>query len=199
MNMHNENRMTAKERDALRETVRLRARVAKADIDKRAALLHAEAERRLSERFRSDDERWAEAVAVAKAKAAEATAEMQAALLRDGVPSENLPSLNVFFNDRGSYAIRERRAELRKLAVAKIDLAVKDAKLSVERWQAATQTELLAGLLGTADAKAFLAAMPTVEALLPPMTMQQVDALAAEGGLRLVHDSTDDPTGTDDD
>ncbi|MGF6481983.1 hypothetical protein [Paraburkholderia sp. JPY419] len=186
--------ITAKERDALRETVRLRARVAKADIDRRAALLRAEAERKLSETFDADDERWREAVAIAMAKATAATAEMQAALLRDGVPRENLPSLNVLFNDRGSYALKERRAELRKLAAAKIDLAAKDAKLSVERWQAATQTELLAGLLDTADAKAFLAAMPSAEALLPAMTMQQVDALAAEGGLRLVHDST----GTDD-
>lgn len=195
--MTNEKGMTAKERDALREAVRLRARVAKADIEKRAAMLRAEAEAQLSAKYKADDERWAHLIDLAVQVAKDADDELLRICKAEGIPLENRPRFRAGFQERSDYALPARRDELRKLAVAKIDLAVKDAKLSVERWQAATQTELLAGLLDSADAKAFLAAMPTPEVLLPAMTMQQVDALVSGGNvLRLVSSNSN---GTDDD
>ncbi|CAG4900985.1 hypothetical protein [Paraburkholderia saeva] len=189
--------MTTKERDTLREAVRLRARVAKADIDKRAAMLRAETEAQLSARYKADDDRWAKLVDHAARVGREADAELLRICKAEGIPLENRPSFRSGFVDRGDYSLPARRAELRKLAASKIDLAVKDAKLSVERWQAQTQTELLAGLLGTDDAKAFLAALPSPEALLPGMTAKQIDGLLESNSsvLRLV---MNDSTGTDD-
>lgn len=197
--MTNEQGMTAKERDALREVVRLRARVAKADIEKRAALLKTEAEAQLSAKYRADDERWAHLVEMAKQVARDADAELLRIAKRDGIPLENRPSFHSAFFDRGDYMLPERRAELRRLAAAKIDLAVKDAKLSVERWQATQQTEILAGLLTSDEARATLAAMPTPEALLPAMTMKALDALVSGGNVLRLASSNGAPSNIDDD
>jgi hypothetical protein len=57
--------MSTKERDALREHLRGLVRVGKAEIDKRAAALRAEAERELSTVFKAEDELCREAVRMA--------------------------------------------------------------------------------------------------------------------------------------
>ena len=68
---------------------------------------------------------------------------------------------------RGENATATRRAELRKLAYARIDADRKAAGQLVESWGADTLTALLAGGLSSADAKAFLERLPSPEALLP--------------------------------
>ncbi|WP_154678164.1 hypothetical protein [Paraburkholderia nodosa] len=184
--------MTAKERDAIRDVVKMRARLVKSDIDARATLLIAEAEAQLSVKYQQDDERWDHAIELAEQVARDADAELLRIAKRDGIPLENRPRFVARFMERSDYALKDRRDELRRLARAKVEAAAKDSKRVVERWQTETITALLAGTLQTDDAKAFLAALPTIDSLLPAMTMQQIDALVSGGNvLRLVSTGTD--------
>ena len=67
-------------------------------------------------------------------------------------------------------------AELRRVAKAKLDAGAKAAKVEIERSSLRVQTELVAGGLHSADARAFLEAMPTADALLPPLTVAEIES-----------------------
>ncbi|SIT42230.1 conserved hypothetical protein [Paraburkholderia ribeironis] len=169
--------MTAKERDLLREVVRLNGRVAKTAIDEYAAILRARMEENLSLIFDEDDERWAELVAHAKRVSHEADEKLKAIAKASGIPMENAPGFACAFINRGRYGIRERRDEVRRAGNAEIDARVKKARAQLERTLAAKHTELLAGSLTSDEAKAALASMPTPEQLLPPMEKHDIAGL----------------------
>ncbi len=61
-------RMTKAERLDLAKLARLNERVARSEVDERAAELKAQAEALLSTTFRVDDDAWAEATAAAEAE-----------------------------------------------------------------------------------------------------------------------------------
>jgi hypothetical protein len=178
--------MTAKERDVLCNTVRLNARVAKADVDKRAAALRAQAEQQLSAVFKADDEAWCDLTDAANAAAEAADRELATRCDALGIRQEFRPKITAGWIPRGENAFGPRRTELRMLAIARIDAAAKDAKHSIERWQAETQTRLLSGLLQSEEAREFLASMPSADSLLSPITMRELDALSTTKPLRLV-------------
>lgn len=178
--------MTAKERDALRETIRLRARVAKADVDKRAAALHADTERQLSATFKAESAEWDDLVKMAKKAAEAADAELARRCEALGIRDAFRPTIHMDWYPRGENMIPARRAELRKLAAARIDAMSKEAKHEIESWQADAQTQLLAGVLQTGEAQKFLSDMPKADALLPAPTLAQLDALATTPSLKLV-------------
>lgn len=180
--------MTAKERDALRETVRLRARVAKADVDKRGAALRAEVERQLSATFQADDAAWSAAVAAAEAALKSANETIQVRCRELGIRPEFAPRVSGYWRERGENALPSRRAELRALAGARIEASVKEAKLSVERWQAGAQEQLLAGLLTSESAQQFLGQLPSAEALLPPLSLAQIEGFAQSPSLRIARE-----------
>ncbi|SAK40694.1 hypothetical protein AWB76_00199 [Caballeronia temeraria] len=171
------NTMSAKERDSLREVVRLNGRVAKTAIDEYAATLRARMEENLSKIFDEDDERWSELVAHAKQVGHEADEKLKAIAKASGIPMENAPGFMCGFINRGRYGLRERRDEVRKAGNAEIDARVKKARAQLERALAAKHTELLAGSLTSETAKAALAAMPTPEQLLPPLKKRDIAGL----------------------
>ncbi|SPB16083.1 hypothetical protein NOV72_03283 [Caballeronia novacaledonica] len=175
--MTNEASMSAKERDALREVVRLNGRVAKTAIDEYAATLRARMEENLSQIFDEDDERWAELVAHANQVGREADDRLKAIAKASGIPLENAPGFVCAFINRGRYGLKDRRAEVRKAGNAKIDARVKNARAQLERALAAKHTELIAGSLTSEQAKATLASMPTPEQLLPPMKKRDIEEL----------------------
>jgi hypothetical protein len=97
------------------------------------------------------------------------------------VPERFAPSAMVGWMSRGQNASRERRAELRKVATTRIAADAKRAKVEIERASVELQGELVAGGLSSNDAKAFLARMPTAEALLPVLAGGEAEAQVAEG------------------
>jgi hypothetical protein len=171
--------MTAKERDALREVVRLNGRVAKTAIDEYAATLRSRMEENLSRIFDEDDERWSELVAHAKQVSHEADEKLKAIAKASGIPMENAPGFACAFINRGRYGLKDRRDEVRRAGNAEIDARVKKARAHLERALAAKHTELLAGALTSANARAVLASMPTPEQLLPPMEKRDIAGLLA--------------------
>lgn len=68
--------------------------------------------------------------------------------------------------------MKERRQELRALAIAKIDADRRAGYQRIEAWTADRLTTLVAGLLTSDEAKNFLNSLPSPEALLPPVQIR---------------------------
>jgi hypothetical protein len=166
--------LTRREREDLAALARKREKVAKSDASQRTAELLAKFEEELATEFRADDEHWRDVTAAAEAAVAAARKELAARLDALGVPERFRPALWLHWSSRGENSSKERRAELRKVAATRLAAMEKDARLAIERASLEVQTTLLAGGLDTAAARAFLEAMPTAEALMPPLRLDDV-------------------------
>jgi hypothetical protein len=168
--------MSKGERDDLAKVARLRARVAKSTVAQREAELLADVEAQLAATYRFDDAAWADVTRKAK-EAVEVAAEQVAQRCRElGIPERFAPGLNLSWHSRGENGMRDRRAELRKVAQTQIAAAGKAAKLAIEQREAQVLTELIAGGLESQEARSFLESIPTPEQLMPTMTIAELEA-----------------------
>ena len=158
--------MTRGEREALAKLVRQRAALGRKMADQRAAELLADYEAQSAAIYKSDAEAWRHITAVAKAAVRKADEQVAKICREKGIPEEFRPSLNISWYGRGENATSQRRAELRKVAQTKIEAMRKAAVTQIEAKALEAQTLLVREGLETAEAEAFLAAMPTVEALI---------------------------------
>jgi hypothetical protein len=167
--------MTPKDRDQLIRLLKARARQGKAEAAQREAVLLAEIEDQLAAEYSSRDELWAEAVAIAEEAAAKANAAIQAACLDLGIPARHAPVLMTGWASRSrTLADPARRGELRKLAQTKLAALTKTAKTMIDAEALEQETALIAGGLETDDARAVLAALPTVEQLMPSLSLDDI-------------------------
>lgn len=169
--------MTARDRAALVDLTKARARVAKQQVAVREAELRAEVEAQLSVIWSAEDEAWTEVVQQAQALAAEADRRIAEVAAARGIADELRPRYRASFFSRS--ATPSRRVELRKAAFAHIEAAGRAAKVAIDRHALETQTALIAGGLSSDDARACLEELPTVEALMPP-----IDVRALPGGAK---------------
>jgi hypothetical protein len=167
--------MTRSEREDLLKVCRMLAKVAKADAAARSAKLKADFAAQLAAEYSYDnDEVWKEAHAVVRG-AAEQAQEIVARRCEElGIPRWAAPSLGLHWYRRGENAVKERRTELTRVAHSRIDEVEKKAKLEIDRASTETQTKLLAASLESAEAQAFLAAMPTAAQLMAPISLTEV-------------------------
>ena len=175
--------MTQGERTELSKLVRIRARVAKADVDALAARHLADVEAELAARYSANHDAWAEITAEAKAAVAAADAKIAERCRALGIRDEFRPAISISWWDRGENADKNRRAELRKIAETELACRAKSAKVEIQRYEATQLTHLAAGALASDEARAFLEAMPTPAELMPPVALLALEAtLSARGG-----------------
>jgi hypothetical protein len=168
--------MLKSEREALLKVCRQRERVAKSEVGAVAARRKADFERQLAALYAFDQsEVWKRAYASAKAAYRTANEEIAREAEAMGIPREFAPWLSPpCWIERGQNAVRERRAELTRVAYSRIEEAQKQANLQIERSSLEVQTRLFADGLESAEAKAFLEAMPTAEQLVPLITVEEI-------------------------
>ncbi len=93
-------------------------------------------------------------------------------------PAEFRPKLALDWYSRGENAAKDRRTELRRVAVTRINAMAKEAQVQMET-KALDGLELLARTaLESAEAQRFLASIPTVEVLMPALDVAQLGPLA---------------------
>lgn len=176
MNEVAEPKMTKAEIASLTRLVRQGARVRKSGIEAHQAELLCRLEAEVAAEYPPDDPRWAEITEAAQAAVKEADDRI-AQLCDDlGIRREFRPRLEIGWRARGENAHAGRRSELRKVGQTRIAAMGKAAKLEIDKDALGRETELVAGSLSTAEAKAFLEAMPTLEALMPPVRVQELEA-----------------------
>jgi hypothetical protein len=170
-------KMTKADRDQLTRLVRARARQAKAEADRREAVLLAEIEQEITAEYEARDAMWAEAVTIAEEACRKANEQIVAACADLGIPAQHAPGLGMGFLRRGpSFTDKERRAELRKLAQARLAALTKTAKTEIEAKALDVETELIARGLESSEARSFAEAMPTPEQLMPALTLDDLSA-----------------------
>jgi hypothetical protein len=167
--------MTARERSELGALVRKRAKVAKDALAGETAAVRADVERQLAAVYRADDERWKRITAEAHAKIREFDAQIAQICRDEGIPDDWRPRLRLDWYGRGETSSTSRRAELRTVAMTRIDAVEKAARAEIERQSVEVQTDILAGGLETEAARAFLASMPTARQLMPPLLLSEID------------------------
>ena len=174
--------MTRSDRETLARLARQRTKLAKMAADDRAAELMADFEQKIAARYvPADDPVWAELHAEANRAVAEADRRIAARCKELGIPANFRPGLSLGWYGRGENAMKDRQVELRRVARATIDMLTKKTKTAIERQGLEVATRIEAGGLETAAARAFLAAMPTAEALMPYLDIATVEAQLPTG------------------
>jgi hypothetical protein len=170
--------MTKSDRDSLAKLVRARAKVAKNEIESHAARVLATIEAQLAARYPENHPAWAEVTEHANRAVAEANIHIAQRCCELGIPERFRPSINYYWSGRGENAFNDRRAELRRAAKTELEARVKTAKNTVDRRTLDLLTQLAADMLESSQAKDFLAAMPSVDDLMPPITLDALEAIA---------------------
>lgn len=166
---------THRERDALLRVARMNARLAKDGVAQREAQLLAKADEDLAAAYRFDDDAWAEITRAAEAALYRADQRIAQACRDLGIQERFRPQLTISWSGRGENAMAERRAELRRVARAKIKAAGQEARLAIDRQAAKVMTELIAGGLKSAEAKALLESIPAADKLMPPVAVAELE------------------------
>jgi hypothetical protein len=168
--------LTSREARDLADLVRKRERVAKSAAKQRSAELLAKVEAQLSTIFKVEDERWRDIVDAAKKAADDANAQIAMICAEGGIPEDFQPRIQVGWLGRRETAYAERRAELRKLAQAKIAALEAAARVAIERQSVEAETQLLAGALSSDGARQMLATLPSIENLMPTIGVDDLGA-----------------------
>lgn len=169
--------MTKGERDELARLVRMRARVAKDQATTRGAEMLAEFEAQVATDYHlNDQEVWKEAASVVAAAIEHANARISERCRELGIRDEFAPSIRSGWIERGEHSSRRRVEELRKVARSRIAAREKAAKAAIEAHSVEIQTKLVASGLQSGEARAFLEAMPTPAALMPSLTVDEIEA-----------------------
>jgi hypothetical protein len=167
--------MTKADRANLERLARKRGKVATARVAERVKVLQADVEDQLSANYKFDDPLWADLTRTATAGIAEVDAKVAARCRQLGIPEDFRPGIDVVWHGRGENGLASRRAELRKLAHARIDAAAESAKVAIEAGVVEVETALIVGGLETAEAARFVVeSMPTPEQLMPQVNVGEL-------------------------
>jgi hypothetical protein len=170
--------MTKGERTELGQLIRKREKVMKAQARERSSALLAEFEAQSAKIHHWDeDEIWAKAKEEAEIAVSAAQRIIAKRCKALGIPEEFAPGVQFFWHGRGHNAAADRRAELRTAAKRKIEHLEAEAITKIERMSLEAQEEVVANGLESAAAKAFLQAMPKLEALMPPIAVGEIQSL----------------------
>lgn len=173
--------MSKSERVELGQLIRKRERVMKSLASERAAQMLAEFDAQSATLYSFDqDEIWEEATKIAEASVAESNKRIADRCRALGIPEEFAPSLSFGWSARGQNEVASRRAELRRMATAKIKAIEAETITKIERLSLQAQTEVVASGLESAAARQFLDAMPNLDTMMPSLAVKEVKRLHDE-------------------
>ncbi|MGO9684619.1 MAG: hypothetical protein ACLP0B_14950 [Steroidobacteraceae bacterium] len=172
--------MSKGEREDLQRLVRQREKVLKSAARQRSSELLADFENQLGSTYKFDeDETWAAAAEAAEREVAKAEARVAARCAELGIPKRFAPSLDLQWYSRGENAVKERRAELRKMATTRIEAIERDAIVKIEMASVTAQTEIAVAGLTSDAARAFAAKLLDIEVLMPKLLLAAIADEAA--------------------
>lgn len=166
--------MAKGEREELAKLLRAQARVAKTMAKEREAQLIADAEAQLAKQYRIDDPIWEDLTSEAEAEMGRFQKELEQRIEAVGIPKEFAPRLSLHWYSRGENGMRERRAEHRSVIRTRLAAMGKEACSAIERRTLEGLTLLAMDGLASNAAKAFLATMPKIDTLMPPVDLTAI-------------------------
>ena len=169
--------MSEAERNRLRQIGAAQAKVAKAEAARVAAAKKAQFEEDLKRKFSwLEREEWKRPMQEAETAIEPLAARVDAECARLGIPKAFRPALSISWNYGGLQLAGKEAAEMRRLTHAAIDAELKVDLAGIELRQNEYTVAVLAD--GLSDhARTLLDRLPTVEALLAPMSMPKARSL----------------------
>jgi hypothetical protein len=168
-------KMAKGEREELRSLMRKSVAAAKSRVEDVVANRTAEFERQLATVFEAEHAAFRDLSTTAESGIAKLDSVLAQRCDALGIPRAFRPRLEVGWSGRGVNASKEKRAELRRVHQTQMEAQKRRAFAAFERWELAGRIELTRDALATEAGHAFLATIPTPEALVPPMP--EVDVL----------------------
>jgi hypothetical protein len=168
-------RMSVAERLELAKQVRLRAKVAKNDVNANIAQQLANVEAQLAARYDENHGKWADLTRHAKEAVKKADEELAKRCREMGIPEAFRPKLNLSWYGRGENGDKERRAELRNVAESELEAQAQKAKVAIEKIEVDQLTQITAEGLTSEAARQFLLSMPTVSQLMPHLQLEDLE------------------------
>ena len=168
--------MTKGEREDLQRLVRQREKALKSAAKLAKADLIADFENQMGQEFRFDqDEVWAEASRLAGTAVSKAQEQIKARCREIGIPDRFAPRLSLNWCNRGyGNLLKERRDELRKMAVTAAEAQEQKAIVQIELSSVDAQTKLAVSGLTTDAAHGFVEALPSIDDLMPKLSFAEV-------------------------
>jgi hypothetical protein len=167
------------EREDLQRLIRQREKVLKSAAKQRSAELLADFENQMGSTYSFDqDEVWSNATEVAEREAAKAQNRIAARCAKLGIPERFAPRLDVHWYSRGENAVKERRTELRKMAVTRIEAIEREAIVKIEMASVTAQTEIAVSGLTSNAARQFVENLPSIETLMPALSLASLAGAA---------------------
>jgi hypothetical protein len=167
--------MNKADRDALVRIARARAKQAEREAETRQKILLAEVQNLISAEYSARDELWAAAVEIAEEALAKANDQIRAQCADLGIPPQHAPELTMGWRRRsGEFSDRERRAELVKLAEAKLTAVMAAAKTAIQGAALDVEEKLIGGGLESDEARQILSSMPSPEELMPALSLDDL-------------------------
>jgi len=168
--------MSKGERDELLRLVRQREKAFKSAVKQRSAELIADFENQMGQEYSFDqDEVWQKANEVAGREIKKAQALIAARCRELGIPNRFAPSLGLHWSARGyDNSVDRRKAELRAMARTRIAAIEAKAVVEIEMASDKAGTEIASAGLSSDAARAFVAALPTVESLMPALSFAAI-------------------------
>jgi len=156
--------MTKGEREDLQRLIRQREKVLKSAAKQRSTELLAEFENQLAAQYSFDqDSIWKEATRLARAEVAKANERIAAQCAKLGIPKDFAPGLHLGWHERGGNSTKQRRDELRKVAVSRIAAIEQAAVVKIELASVEAQSAIAASGLTSEAARSFLERLPSIE------------------------------------
>ena len=174
----NDERMTKGEREDLQRLICQREKVLKSAAKMRSTELLADFESQMAAEYRfDDDEVWAAAAKAAEAEVQKAQQRVEARCRDMGIPKQFAPSLALSWRHRGyGNSLKERRSELRRVALTQIEVLEQQAMLKIEQASVEAQTQIAVAGLSSEAARQFAANLPSVETLMPALSYAELSS-----------------------
>ncbi len=164
------------EREDLQRLVRQREKVLKSAAKQRSAELLADFENQMGQQYSFDqDEVWDAAIKSVKPLVDKAQAQIAQRCRELGIPERFAPSVDLRWRARGyDNLIDKRKAELRKMATTQIEAIERKAIVQIETFCLDAQTSLAVSGLTSESAKSFVEALPSIDQLMQPLSLQEI-------------------------
>lgn len=166
--------MTKQDRESLGKLIRQRERLAKTAAGERSAVLLADFEQQADRIYHyNEDAVWREALLTAKGEVEKAQVKMAERCAELGIPQPFAPTLSVGWHQQRA-SVNSERAKMRQVAKRRIEQIEASARTAIERASVSAQESLLVGSLTTESATLFAESLPSIEELMPQLSMAEL-------------------------
>lgn len=167
------------ERTELRSIVKQQFKVLRSELEQREMEMDAEVEAEISARYEHEDQAWSVVQHKVHEAVMEANRQINDAMAEAGFQMKSGTERMWVTAPRMSQP-QEDKQQLRRLAHTRIAAQVRGAKLRLEREEADLLRTLAVGAIESDEARAFLAAIPTVGELVPAARLAEIEAAFTE-------------------